>query len=227
MPHFDLTGVRESCNALYFTEERLGTSTALVEADETAVGKRKYNRGKRQRQTGTQWVQTALEVHANADGSRSAKRLRASFVKDRTAGTLQSNLRSWVSDDAMIQTDGWKGYSSIEAERHDVVNHSEKFVDYCEGRKISINALEGTHGVWKRKARIINLFVGHPSKQADSLQLKLDELVFRFNNRSHPDLFLAFLAILLARKHSDSSLNLLHLFEKGVKAFVLGATKEL
>ena len=87
-----LDRVREWWYALYFIEERLGTSTALVEADKTAVGKRKYNRGKRYRQTGTQWVQTALEVHANADGSRSAKRLRASFVKDRTAGTLQSNL---------------------------------------------------------------------------------------------------------------------------------------
>lgn len=188
--------------------------TGLVEADETAVGKRKYQRGKRQRQAGTQWVQTALEVDPQPDGSRVPKRLKASFVEDRSAGTLQSNLKAWVDENARVQTDGWKAYSSLDPEKHDSVNHSKKFVHYRRGRKISINALEGSHGVIKRKARNLNLFVGHPTKSIQSLQLKLDELVFRFNNRSHEDLFLVFLSILVAKRCSDHAEDLLSLFRR-------------
>ena len=97
-----------------------------------------------------------------------------------------------MDDDARIQTDGWKAYYSLDAEKHDSVNHSKKFVSYRRGRKISINALEGTHGVIKRKARRLNLLVGHPTSQISSLHAKLDELVFRFNHRDHPDLFFFF-----------------------------------
>ena len=131
---------------------------------------------------------------------------------DRTAPTLMSNIKAWVAEDAMVQTDGWKGYSSLDVDKHDSVNHSTKFVQYRRGRKISINALEGAHGVIKRKARKLNLFVGHPTASIQSLQLKLDELVFRFNNRCHEYLFLLFLSILVAKRspdHADDILSLL------------------
>ena len=127
---------------------------------------------------------------------------------------LQSNLKQWVDDEARVQTDGWKAYYSLDTEKHDVVNHSKKFVQYRRGRKITINALEGCHGVIKRKARNMNLFVGHPTSSATSLQLKLDELVFRFNNRSHDDLFVVFLGILLANRHSQPPDTLLALFKR-------------
>ena len=38
----------------------LGFDTGLVEADEMAIGKRKYQKGKRQRAGGVAWVQTIL-----------------------------------------------------------------------------------------------------------------------------------------------------------------------
>ena len=45
-----------------------------VEADETALGQRKYNRGKRQRQDGPIWYQTAVEYDEYARcGARKAK----------------------------------------------------------------------------------------------------------------------------------------------------------
>ena len=113
-------------------------------------------------------------------------------MSDRSAETLQGNLAIWVSDEARVQTDGWKGYASIPAVRHYTVNHSKQFVCYKKSRKISINALEGAHGVIKPKARTLNMFVGHPTQQKESLQKKLDELVFRFNNRNLPDFFLVF-----------------------------------
>jgi len=169
----------------------------IVEGDETAVGKRKYQRGKRSRQAGTQWAQTLLEVSVNKDGSRTPKRLRATFVDDRSAPTLLENINKSVSPKAKIQTDGWKGYSRLDPERHQVVNHSKSFVRVSRGKKITINALEGAHGVIKMKARNMNLFAGHPTSQWASLQQKLDELVWRFNNRSHPDLFFLFLGMLI------------------------------
>ena len=108
--------VRDSFKIL--GSQPLGVNTGLVEADETAVGKRKYHRGKRQRQAGTQWVQTALEVQQHDDGSRTLKRLRAQFLEDRCAETLQGDLANWLSDGAQVQTDGWKGYSSIDVDKH-------------------------------------------------------------------------------------------------------------
>jgi hypothetical protein len=66
--------------------------TNLVECDETALGKRKYQRGKRQRSTGTQWVQTMVEVEENM-GKRTPKRLRAMLVDDRATGTLVGVLK--------------------------------------------------------------------------------------------------------------------------------------
>ena len=49
-------------------ETKLGLATGIVEADETAIGKRKYNGGKRQRSSGVQCVQTILEVDEKANG---------------------------------------------------------------------------------------------------------------------------------------------------------------
>ena len=84
-------------------EGPMGGDGSLIETDETAFGKRKYNRGKRQRKGGVQWAQTILQVKENSNGTRTATKLRAKLVADRTAATLQENLINW------IQSDCWKG----------------------------------------------------------------------------------------------------------------------
>ena len=180
----------------------LGTTSGLVEVDETAIGKRKYNKGKRQRSSGTEWVQSMLEVEKNDDGKRKAKRLRLMLVHDRKADALQSNIIANVDKDAALQSDGWKSHQSLHNTfSHESVNHSKRFVKIKSGNKIHINSLEGSHGVVKMKTRRLNLFVGQPTKDGEGLREKIAELQFRFNNRNHSDLFLVFLSLLLFRRH--------------------------
>ena len=85
IPIEDLHGVRGRCTLFCCcvpdeTQERLH---GLIELDETALGKRKYNRGRRQRAGGVAWLQTILEVDESI-GGRVAKRLRADLVPDRS-----------------------------------------------------------------------------------------------------------------------------------------------
>ena len=81
----------------------LGLNSGLGEVDETAIGKRKYQRRKRQRSSGTEWVQSMLEVNEGDDGKRKSKRVRLMLVRYRTAATLQSNIRASVDTDTAIQ----------------------------------------------------------------------------------------------------------------------------
>lgn len=78
---------------------------SLIETDETAFGKRKYNRGKRQRKGGVQWAQTILQVKENSNGTRTATKLREKLVADRTAATIQENLINEVDSSSRIQSD--------------------------------------------------------------------------------------------------------------------------
>jgi len=90
-----------------------------------AIGARKYQRGRRQRAAGVQWVQTMLEVEEH-EGHRKAKRLRACLVDDRTAEPLVGNIKANVVPSTPVQTDGWASYRRLQDEGfpHGSVNHS-------------------------------------------------------------------------------------------------------
>ena len=201
IPIEDLHGVRGRCTLFCCcvpdeTQERLH---GLIELDETALGKRKYNRGRRQRAGGVAWLQTILEVDESI-GGRVAKRLRADLVPDRSFSTLSQNIQKHVQGSSSLQTDGWKGYSGIENVRsysHDTVNHSETFVSVKRGRKVTINTLEGVHGALKYKAKALNLFRGVPTSHP-SFASRVQELVFRFNLRKHKDLLFVYFLLLVS-----------------------------
>ena len=176
------------------------------EADEIAIsGKRKYNVGRYHTAEGkTTWSQTILEVDESPTGQRKAKRLRAFVVPSRDASTLKKNLSDCVDPSANVQTDSWAAYSGLD--NHDTVNHKEKqYVKYLFDKKVTTNTIEDTHGSLKRMARTMNLFNGRASL---TLKPRLEELVFRFNNREEDDLFCIFLA-LLASKYSWISSDVL------------------
>ena len=61
-------GVRKTCQCPLFTEATQERLYGLIELDETALGKRKYNKGKRQRQGGVAGLQTILEVDESIGG---------------------------------------------------------------------------------------------------------------------------------------------------------------
>ena len=175
---------------------KLGGDGILVEADEVAIGSRKYQKGKRQRIGGVQWVQTILEVEEHGD-SRKAKKLRAFLVDNRTSDTLLSNITSSVNDHSRVQTDGWRAYHGLNklGYIHDSVNHNNAFVRKTKRGKITTNTIESSHSALKRRARQSNMFQG---TRSTDLNPKIQELVFRFNNREG-DIFVSFLVLLCVK----------------------------
>ena len=84
----------------------------------------------------------------------------AMVVLNRSASTLMTNISKAVVPGSEVQTDGWRGYLSLNDEgfQHESVNHKEAFVKNKNGHKISTNIIEGTYSSMKRSARRLNLF---------------------------------------------------------------------
>ena len=245
MGHVTLRKLMNEWRELITSQEtsKLGGEGVLVEGDEVAVGGRKYQRGKRQRTGGVQWVrrklfsapnpnpnpnpnskpnpnpnpnsnpnpnppnpnpnpfrntnpspvQTLLEVEEDGD-HRKAKKLRAFVVDNRTGDTLIGNISKSVNEKSRIQTDGWRSYHRLSSKGyvHDSVNHKQTFVRKTKQGKVTTNTVESTHSALKRRARQTNMFQGTSSTD---LNPKIQELVFRFNNRDG-DMFVCFLSLL-------------------------------
>ena len=100
----------------------------LVESDEMAIGRRKFERGKRSRSTGVQWLQTMVEVERNEQGGRQAMWLRAFSLHDRTTSSLCGNIRENVEEGSYVQKDGWKAHLDLSRHSvHESVNHKVSF----------------------------------------------------------------------------------------------------
>ena len=169
----------------------------LCEVDETYLGKRKYNRGKRSRKSGLVCVQTILGVK-KTEGKRKGNTLKARIVPDRTKETLLKNISGSVKKGIPVQSDGLRSYGSLPSRGypHDWVNHKERFVAVSRGKKVHTNTIESAHSQIKRVGRKVHIFYG---QCAAGLKAKLDELVFRYNNRGKSDLFLIVLCFLLLK----------------------------
>jgi IS1 family transposase len=91
----------------------------VVEIDETAFGKRKYNRG---RLAKTRWVFGGVE--------RGTGRMFAKVVCDRDAATLLPLIEENIEWGSHIISDGWAAYNGIRSDvySHSVVVHVDNFV---------------------------------------------------------------------------------------------------
>ena len=222
---------------------KLGGEGVLVEGDEVAIGGRKNQRGKRQRTGGVQWVrpnsfftpnpnpnskhnhnpnfnpnsnpskvQTLLEDKEDGDHQK-AKKIQAFVVDNRTGDTLIGNISKSVNEKSRIHTDGSYHGLSGKGYVHDSVNHKQTFVRKTKQGKVTTNTVESTHSALKRRARQTNMFQGTSSTD---LNPKIQELVFRFNNRDG-DMFVCFLSLLsisfpvLKPKDLATMLSKLHL----------------
>ena len=156
------------------------------------------------------WAQTILEV--DVQGNRTGKRLRATIVPNRSAEVLDSNIADTVEPGALVQTDMWKGYAHVKGTYdHQTVNHRREFVRRSARGIVSINTIESAHSHMKRNARRLNLFSGQRS-QGIAIQQKVDELVFRYNNRDNRDMFLCVIQLILV--HYPCCENMCQLFEQ-------------
>ena len=111
--------------------------------------------------------------------------VRFRITGDRAAKTLKTFLDSEVADAAdAIYTDDWGGYRTItfdEDTRHETVNHSAK--EYVRG-DVHTNGIESVWSLLKR-----SIIGSYHQVSAKHLDLYLDELEWRFNNRDNASLF--------------------------------------
>ena len=94
-----------------------------VEIDETVITHRKYNRG---RLLNTVWVFGGI--------CRETDKAFALVVPDRTAPTLNDEIKKHIADGSIIHSDTWASYQQIENIpdknfTHLSVKHSQNFVD--------------------------------------------------------------------------------------------------
>jgi len=100
----------------------IGGDNSIVEIDESAFGKRKYNRG---RITKTKWVVGGID--------RISKKCFLKLVSQRNESTLRNIILENVQPGTTIITDSWRGYNTCNLEsngfKHFKVNHSKTFVN--------------------------------------------------------------------------------------------------
>ena len=115
----------------------------IVEIDETKVGKRKYQRGRR---VDGVWVFGGVVRRAT---HAEALDFFAFAVPDRTAETLIDAIRRNIASKTTIYSDCWAAYNKItdhEDYKHGTVNHSIYFVD-PDDPELHTNTIES---LWKK-----------------------------------------------------------------------------
>jgi transposase-like protein len=147
----------------------------IVEADETwHGGKKKY--------TGSGPYNSNKKVIIGAVERGGEVRLRMAAGRDR--GTLHRFLNEVVDDKAeAIYTDDWVGYVGIADEDtfHKTVNHAHK--EWVRG-DVHSNTIENVWSLFKR-----SVIGSYHQVSVKHLPKYLDELEWRYNNRTNPFLF--------------------------------------
>ncbi|XP_014790296.1 uncharacterized protein LOC106883699 [Octopus bimaculoides] len=112
---------RDVCAEYYIAQNiKLGGPNRIVEIDESAFVRRKYNVGHRVK---TQWVFGALESDT--------RRCFLVTVEDRSSDTLLEIIQDRILPGTTIISDLWRSYNTLNTlgYRHLTVNHSINFVD--------------------------------------------------------------------------------------------------
>ena len=151
------------------------TLRGIIEADETWHGGKKHGQGSGPYSSGKKLIIGAVERGGQV-------RLRVSAGRDR--GTLHRFIREVVDDNAEgIYTDDWVGYVGIADEDtfHKVVNHKDK--EWVRG-DVHSNTIESVWSLFKR-----SVIGSYHQVSVKHLPAYLDELEWRYNNRSNPFLF--------------------------------------
>ena len=162
------------------------TLVGIVEVDETLIGGK--TKGKDRAYKGNKtWVAGAVQRGGN---------VRIERIPDVTRSTLHAFIGRAIRDEAeAIYTDDLKSYLGIgDADtRHETVNHSAE--EWAVG-DVHTNSIEGVWSLFKRS--IVGSFHKMSVKHMDRY---LEELEWRFNNRSNPHIFRDTLARIMNTEH--------------------------
>lgn len=184
-----LTGVRRKAVTLIFLKirrriaeecERASPSSGEVGVDESYFGARGV-RGKRGRGAGGK---TPVFGLLKRDG-----KVYAEIVTDCKKATLQAIIRGRVSPEAVIHSDGWRGYDGlvdVGYAKHYRVNHCKN--EFARGAR-HINGIESFWSYAKHRLQKFHGIAPH------TFYLHLKECEWRFNMR-HRNLYAELLRLL-------------------------------
>jgi transposase-like protein len=148
-----------------------------VEADETYLGGPRSGKPGRGAASKIR-VAGAVESGRGKARGRRLGRLRLAVVPDVSAKSLEGFLAAAVAKPAAIATDGWSGYTGLDAAgyRHEPLNLSVSWGDAA----LRLPAIHLVFGLAKRWL----LGTHHGAVSKKHLPAYLDEFVFRFNRRT-------------------------------------------
>jgi len=151
-----------------------GPLTGEVEVDEGFLGGRDTDlRGGRQRD-GKPLVGVAVEVRGSGSG-----RLRLQLLRNASAASLTPFVASSVAAGAIVHTDGWQGYSRLQAAGFDHRPHKQR-ARFADREWVLPRAHRSLSNLktWLQGT--------HHGVSPKHLQVYLDEFVFRHNRRRTP-----------------------------------------
>lgn len=173
-----LTGLtRKSVNTIFLKiRERIAQeceraspfSSCEVEVDESYFGARRV-RGKRGRGASGKTIVFGIFKRNGC--------VYTEIVPDCKKATLQAIIRGRVSIDAIIHSDGWRGYDGlvdVGYSKHFRVNHGSN--EFVRGN----SHVNGIEGFWSYAKRRLQKFNG---VSTETFNLHLRECEYRFNNR--------------------------------------------
>ena len=149
------------------------------QSDESAMGDRKYKRGKRVRKMGVQWALSCVDVDPNT-GRTIAVDIQFLPYNKRDTESILPLLVQRLKPGGTLTTDCWRAYPACARAAgvtHLTVNHSKHFADPETG--VHTNNVEGIHGVIKKYARA--QFGRLPNLSSSGFTNYLDLLVWKTN----------------------------------------------
>lgn len=174
---FMLQRIRKSMHKPMFE----GKLTGVIEADETFVGGKNFNRHKDKKVPKAQGRSYKDKTPVFGLLQRNGM-LYACVIPDTKLKTIQPIIHKVIEQGSTLMTDEWLAYNGLGRYfNHYIVDHSKK--EYANGEAYT-NTLEGAWSLLKRM--IIGIY--HKTSRKH-LQLYVNEFVFRYNTRKFRDGF--------------------------------------
>lgn len=170
-----------SCFAVENFNE-IGGENEVVEMDETFIGGKNKNRHKDKKVEQSQGRSFKDKSVCFGMLQRNG-RLTAIVVPDTKRATLQPLVRKYVIAGTRIITDEWHAYKGLSSHYdHQNVDHGKKIYVNLDDASIHSNSIENS---WKQFKVSYNGIYNWMSRK--HMQRYIDEFVYRFNMRKHPD----------------------------------------
>lgn len=147
--------------------------SGTIEVDDTYLG------GPEEGVRGRQTFKKALIVVATEENGKAIGRIRMLRIPDASAISLRSFIVQSIVPGSTIITDGWEGYTGLEAHGY---THEVRIVK-SSSKKMAIKLLPRVHRVVSLMKRWI-LGTHQGAISPEHLDYYLDEFIFRFNRRT-------------------------------------------